>query len=687
MDVEDTDRLTCELKRFDLKERQNHSKDLLTKEQYEKIKDFKNNPNIIIRKADKSNTFVIMDKTDYNDKIDHLLSDESKFRKIDEDPTNDIKTELNKLITTVNTKSEQKITKIFGHFEPGYMYGNPKTHKSLNDLPLRPIVSHVGTVTYNTAKWINNIITPYMPKTHMIESTYEFVEIARATENPKCLASLDAESLFTNVPLDETIDIILDNVYNHPKLAPPADVSRSIMERLLRITTTQTPFRAPSGELYVQHDGVSMGTPLGPTFANFYMCNLENSVFNSNPVLKPPIYCRYVDDIFIVIDNFHQIQIIKDAFETCSILKFTYELEVKKQLPFLDTLVIRNSQRLQTTIHTKPTDTGDCMNYDSFCHDRYKTGVIKNFLHRAYRVCSTWQMFDTEVTRIHQLLVNNNFPNWLIDKTIKQFLNNKQKNSNNSDTDRRTSTQSQQTNGNTGQTNERTDQEVTAANGVGPIGNDNSENNSTNHGQDMSNVENSNGRREQTAEGSVSDESTVNNEARNREQTDRQRPVQLYFRSQMTCNYKTTERELRTIVNKHVKPKNNNSLHLLIYYKNRKLRNLFIRNNNTSSSEEFNVVYKYACDQAQCQAVQACYIGYTTTTIKERMKQHASIKKHHRIVHNRNITGSQITPNVSTLATMHDRRDLTVLEALLIRQNNPIINIQTGDFNRTLKIF
>ena len=67
---------------------------------------------------------------------------------------------------------------------------------------------------------------------------------------------------------------------------------------------------------------------------------------------------------------------------------------------------------------------------------------------------------------------------------------------------------------------------------------------------------------------------------------------------------------------------------LMIYYKNRKLRNLFIRNNLNPPTEQFNVVYKYTCNQVQCTSAHITYIGHTKTTLKERFKQHSSIKKH-----------------------------------------------------------
>ena len=140
---------------------------------------------------------------------------------------------------------------------------------------------------YEIVQALNKIISPYMPKEHMIESTNEFIAICRTVRNPKCLASLDVESLFTNVPVHETIAIILENVYDNTNMRPPS-IPRVIMKELLAICTTKCPFRDPNGNLFVQGDGVSMGSPLGPTLASFYMCKLENDAFRALQV-KPVV--------------------------------------------------------------------------------------------------------------------------------------------------------------------------------------------------------------------------------------------------------------------------------------------------------------------------------------------------------------------------------------------------------------
>ena len=118
----------------------------------------KDNPDIVVRKADKSSTYVILNKTDYLAKIDDILADESKFKRITRNPIESLKQKANSLISTLNAAQDSiHLSKIIGDYYPGYMYGNVKTHKVNN--PLRPIISQVPTPTYNLAKSLNKIIT------------------------------------------------------------------------------------------------------------------------------------------------------------------------------------------------------------------------------------------------------------------------------------------------------------------------------------------------------------------------------------------------------------------------------------------------------------------------------------------------------------------------------------------------
>ncbi|KAF0287536.1 hypothetical protein FJT64_014062 [Amphibalanus amphitrite] len=234
------------------------------------------------------------------------------------------------------------------------------------------------------------------------------------------MASLDVESLFTNVPVGETIEIILDCVYKHPTL-PPLKLTSSILKKMLLACTSETLFRSPTGQLFRQKDGVAMGSPLGCLFANMYMCKLENKVMlDVQP--KPSIYCRYVDDIFLQVEHPQQLEAVKTKMEENSVLKFTIEENKERRLAFLDLDVDASDGTFKTTVYRKPTNTGRCMNGKSECPERYKTSVIRAYVRRAVKYCNTWEALHEELKNVKQILVNNNFSNTDIDKEIQAQL-------------------------------------------------------------------------------------------------------------------------------------------------------------------------------------------------------------------------------------------------------------------------
>ena len=64
------------------------------------------------------------------------------------------------------------------------------------------------TPTYKLAKALNKIITPFIPNQYSLQSTNDFIDLIHSSNSQGIIASLDVESLFTNVPIDQTIEII-----------------------------------------------------------------------------------------------------------------------------------------------------------------------------------------------------------------------------------------------------------------------------------------------------------------------------------------------------------------------------------------------------------------------------------------------------------------------------------------------
>ena len=112
---------------------------------------------------------------------------------------------------------------------------------------MRPIISQIPTPTYHLAKRLNQLISPYVPNAFSVKSPTEFIDLLGSKPAQGHIASLDVASLFTNVPVDETIELIINEVYHSEK--QPLDIPENLLQHLLCACTKEAPFRAPNDEL------------------------------------------------------------------------------------------------------------------------------------------------------------------------------------------------------------------------------------------------------------------------------------------------------------------------------------------------------------------------------------------------------------------------------------------------------
>ena len=100
----------------------------------------------------------------------------------------------------------------------GKSYGTAKIHKvpgngNMDWLPIRPIASNLNTATYQLAKHLSKILSPLKESEYIIKSTTHFMEIIKHKKVPEGfqMVSLDVKSVFTNVPLETTIEYRINN--------------------------------------------------------------------------------------------------------------------------------------------------------------------------------------------------------------------------------------------------------------------------------------------------------------------------------------------------------------------------------------------------------------------------------------------------------------------------------------------
>ena len=171
------------------------------------------------------------------------------------------------------------------------------------------------------------------------------------------------------------------------------------------------------GIYYRQKDGVAMGSPLGPTLANIFMCYHEKIWLDECPLsFKPKYYRRYVDDIFVMFENTDKMEEFKKYLNSRhENINFTSELEKEGKIPFLDMLIDRSSGQIVTSIYRKPTFTGVYSHFTSFLPSIDKFGLLYTLLFRTFTLCSNFKLFHLEIVELKKIFLRNGYPTNFID--------------------------------------------------------------------------------------------------------------------------------------------------------------------------------------------------------------------------------------------------------------------------------
>ena len=313
----------------------------LSNEEFEALKTLSGNCNLVIQKADKGNSVVIVEKDVYVRHMETILSDFNKFEKVSikkgilnfsinhEKNINNYLKRLEKS-GSLSTEQHKKIKAVGSR--PGILYGLCKVHKAITEVcpPFRPILSAIGTPSYKLAKFLVPKLSSVTFNEFTVKDSFAFAEEIVYQDSKLFMGSLDVDSLFTNIPLEETINICTNLLYNNEDVIE--GINKSEFKNLLSLATQESYFIF-NYVLYKQKDGVAMGSPLGPTMANVFLSFYEVKWLEQCPKeFKPAFYRRYVDDIFVLFESAEHLSKFRDYFNTRHPnMSFSFEQEKKKE--------------------------------------------------------------------------------------------------------------------------------------------------------------------------------------------------------------------------------------------------------------------------------------------------------------------------------------------------------------------
>ena len=322
----------------------------ITRKERKALQDLKKEESIFILPADKGKATVLMEVSIYEEKLTEMLSDEKTYEQLPSDSTQRYKRDLVAIISRL--KKENKINKsqydlLFPTAENiPRIYGTPKIHKPGNKV--RPIVDYTGTIGYQTSRALADILSPLVGTTehHVLNSKDLSESLAEVIiQEGEIFNSHVVVSLFTNTPIDQSLDVIKVRLQNDNTLKDRTLLSVEDIIELLKfvLTTTYFLFR---GKIYKQRFGAAMGSPVSPVVANLYMEFLEQQAITTAPIhCKPRLWKRCVDDILEIVhqDQVDNLTAHLNQTDPTDSIKFTYEQEHDGTIPFLDTLIVRKT--------------------------------------------------------------------------------------------------------------------------------------------------------------------------------------------------------------------------------------------------------------------------------------------------------------------------------------------------------
>ena len=304
------------------------------------------------------------------------------------------------------------------------IYGSPKIHKK--DVPLRPIVEGIGSVTYELQKSLKPILKPIEgdPEFYIKDSKdlVKFMGDIQLQEG-EILMSHDVVGLFTNVPIDLALKIIKEKLEQDNKFSERTNLTVADICELLNLVLCSTYF-SYNGKIYKQKFGVAMGGPISPIVANIVMDHMfRRMVETAPPDIKPRVVKKFVDDSLSAVkeQSVDALTAHLNQLDPTGNIRYTCEMPENNQIPCLDALFHRQEDgKLKTTVYRKPTHTDQYLNFESHHPLHHKQGVIRTLIDRAEAIVSDPGDLAAEIEHVRKALQVCGYPKRVIDEVIRR---------------------------------------------------------------------------------------------------------------------------------------------------------------------------------------------------------------------------------------------------------------------------
>ena len=197
--------------------------------------------------------------------------------------------------------------------------------------PIKPILLALPAPTYNLTKFLVPIVDTSTKNDYTIKDFFHFAEEICEQEPCLSMGSLDVDSLFTNIPLNETIDICINDLFENTDTVE--NFTKSELKQPLCLATKEYYFIFDS-LVYKETNVVAWDHLLDPLWQNVFLSHHEKTWLNSCPQgLKPVFYQHYVDNIFVLLKLNDHFKYFQEFLSSCHI-NMSFSIETERQNKF-----------------------------------------------------------------------------------------------------------------------------------------------------------------------------------------------------------------------------------------------------------------------------------------------------------------------------------------------------------------
>jgi hypothetical protein len=421
-----TDYLKLEIKKLITVNKTKHN---ISRKEREALQCLRNDKNILIKKADKGGSIVVLNTVDYTFKMNTMLADPITYTEIPNINLKEAKSQIDEIIDHlfdvdfISKRQKQFLNRCTPKIP--ILYGLPKIHK--NNCPLRPIVSQIDSPAYKLNKYLDYLLTTAekcIP--NLLQDTTRFLQILNTLEpvpENSILFTIDVTSLYTVLPHDLVINYV-EEMYSEtlcywnsytPDIKP---IPGLLIKKIIKIILNQT-FFTFNNKTYLQNYGITMGAPSSVKLANIALYkHLDKTLKNYSHSL-PLLQLRLIDDIFGIwsgseMELLAWVKFLNDSHQS---IKFTLDFSTV-EIPFLDTLVYVEHNKVKTKLYKKPTDNKQYLHFNSEHPQHVKKAIPYAQALRYRRIIEDDNIFHFELQKLKSNFINRLFPEHIVDTAI-----------------------------------------------------------------------------------------------------------------------------------------------------------------------------------------------------------------------------------------------------------------------------